>query len=182
MKRVIGFCGKIGSGKSTAARYLVEEHGFVRKPFAGPLKEMFAHFLSLQGASPEEIQRMVYGDLKEEPTEYLSGQTPRLGMQLLGTEWGRAINCDLWVDAWMRSVAPHPRVVVDDVRFVNEMHVVHEFGGIVIELRGRQGETFTPGHISERIPFEPDRIIENPVGPRSLERLHGSIHSILAEL
>jgi hypothetical protein len=74
-------------------------------------------------------------------TEYLAGGTSRLAQQLLGTEWGRAIHPDIWVRTWMRSIACLDRVVVDDVRFLNERRMIHELGGIVIELRGRKGAT-----------------------------------------
>lgn len=39
-KIFIGITGLAGAGKSTAAQFLVEEHGFTRLPFAGPLKKM----------------------------------------------------------------------------------------------------------------------------------------------
>ncbi len=40
MKTIIAFCGLAGSGKDTAANYLVEEHGFKKASFAAPLKQM----------------------------------------------------------------------------------------------------------------------------------------------
>lgn len=39
-KIIIGLTGLAGAGKSTAARFLEQEHGFSRVPFAGPLKRM----------------------------------------------------------------------------------------------------------------------------------------------
>lgn len=39
-KIIIGLTGLAGAGKSTAARFLEEERGFSRVPFAGPLKRM----------------------------------------------------------------------------------------------------------------------------------------------
>lgn len=39
-KIIIGLTGLAGAGKSTAAQFLVAEHGFSRVPFAGPLKRM----------------------------------------------------------------------------------------------------------------------------------------------
>ena len=38
--QVVGFAGGLGSGKSTAAKILVEKHGYVRTRFAEPLKKM----------------------------------------------------------------------------------------------------------------------------------------------
>ena len=36
--KLLGICGKAGSGKDTAAAYLIEKHGFVKLAFADPLK------------------------------------------------------------------------------------------------------------------------------------------------
>jgi hypothetical protein len=49
--RLVGFCGDAGAGKSTAARILEEEHGFVILPFAGPMKAMALAF----GLSKDEV-------------------------------------------------------------------------------------------------------------------------------
>jgi hypothetical protein len=46
---------------------------------------------------------MTSGDLKEVPVDCLDGQTPRRAMQLLGTEWGRTLSADLWINAWRRA-------------------------------------------------------------------------------
>ena len=39
---IIGICGFIGSGKDTAADYLVNSHGFRRESFANSLKDAVA--------------------------------------------------------------------------------------------------------------------------------------------
>src|ERR1035437_9507797 len=113
---VVGLCGFIGSGKTTAANHLVEHHGFTRIRFAGPLKAMLAAL----GLTEEEID----GSLKNDPCDLLCGKTPRYAMQQLGTEWGRElIGPDLWIRAWSSSVEDcgmHSRIIADDVRFPNE--------------------------------------------------------------
>ena len=57
-KIIIGLTGLAGAGKSTAARFLSEEHGFTVLPFTGPLKRMALAY----GLTPEEI-----GPCKEKP-------------------------------------------------------------------------------------------------------------------
>jgi hypothetical protein len=76
----------------------------------------------------------LYGHLKEKPSPLLGGKTPRHAMQTLGTEWGRnLISADLWTNAWLVPVQEHLAngrcVVVDDVRFKNEMQIIHGLGG-----------------------------------------------------
>lgn len=138
--RLIALTGAAGSGKSTAASYLVEHHGYVRVRFAQPLKDMMAA-LGLD-------ERHIEGDLKQTPMEELSGQTPRYAMQTLGTEWGR--NCmgdDFWVNLWRQDALRHERVVVDDCRFPNEAEAIHALGGKIIKITGRGG--IAGAHASE---------------------------------
>ena len=92
MPVLIGLCGPAGAGKSTAARHLVEHHGFVRRPFAGPLKGMLRTLLLGQGVPAGDVERMVDSDLKAVPARALDSRTPRLAMSTLGTEQGRALS------------------------------------------------------------------------------------------
>jgi len=104
---------------------------------------------------------MVSGDLKEVPTEYLGGRTPREAMQTLGTEWGRSLSADLWVNAWRRRVdrdveeskanAEDYILIADDVRFPNEAAAIRSRGDIVVRVkRPGAGLTGTTGrHASE---------------------------------
>src|SRR6516164_9279263 len=96
-RAVVGFAGRMHSGKTTAALELIR-YGFVRVRFAGPLKSM----LHALGLTPAELD----GDLKEQPCALLGGVTPRHAQQTLGTEWGRAcITPEVWVNAWLHAVA-----------------------------------------------------------------------------
>ena len=152
---LVALTGRAGSGKSTAADYLVEEHGFVLVKFAEPLKNM----LRALGLSDEEIE----GSLKEQRCSLLAGRTPRHAMQTLGTEWGRdCIGADFWIGLWERiacDVLDHGgRVVVDDCRFPNEAGAVRRAGGRVVGLTGRGG--IAGAHASEA-GVEPDLWIAN---------------------
>lgn len=173
MRRVFGFCGLIGAGKTTAALHFVDRHGFARIRFAGPLKAM----LRAMGLSEREID----GDLKEQPCDMLGGKTPRWAMQSIGTEWGRDLICgDLWIRTWQRACSEIPEdrgIVVDDVRFVNEAEAIRAQGGLVIRVE-RSGVAAT-GHISEQIPIVPDLAINNN---GSLAELRGAVDYILQPL
>lgn len=122
MIEIIAFVGKAQAGKSTAAKHLVENYGFVRLRFADTLKSM----LYAMGLSYEEID----GYKKISECELLGGNTPRYTMQTLGTEWGRKlISEDLWInclDRNMRSFirAGAKKFVIDDVRFLNEARYI----------------------------------------------------------
>lgn len=117
----------MGCGKSTVAKYLAATHRCVLEKMAGPLKAMLRCLLYHH---PEvkfkDVDRMIEGDLKEQPCDALMGKTPRWAMQTLGTEWGRnQIGEDLWVRLAVARIQDHlcngQSVVVDDVRFPNEV-------------------------------------------------------------
>jgi hypothetical protein len=130
---LIGLIGKKGSGKDTAAEAL-ETLGFQNVKFAGALKAMLRTLLAYQGVDEVTIGRMIDGDLKEVPTEYLAGKTPRFAMQTLGTEWGRnLIGPDFWLDAAMKK-ATTGDTVITDCRFPNEVDAVNANGGTVIRI------------------------------------------------
>lgn len=149
MTMLIGITGKKGAGKDTAAGALMMALGLKRRPFAGALKAMVRALLEYQGVDAHTVERMIEGDLKETPSTYLNGRTPRYVMQTLGTDWGRCfIGEDFWVNVWSRAVeADKGRCVVTDVRFDNEAEAIHERGGVVIEVRraGANGDA----HASE---------------------------------
>jgi hypothetical protein len=154
--RVVALTGAAGSGKSTAADYLIRQHGYERVKFAGPLKAM----LKAAGLTDNQIE----GTDKEKPTRLLQGKTPRHAMQTLGHEWGR--NCigeGFWVflfeHAALQIVDNGGRVVVDDLRFPNEAAAVRALGGVIVKLEGRGGIAGT--HASEAGCGQADAIVDN---------------------
>lgn len=169
--KVVAFTGLAGSGKSTAADYLVSK-GYVRVKFAGPLKAM----MRALGLGEAHIE----GDLKEIPTPLLAGRTPRYAMQTLGTQWGRdIIGPTLWTGLWQATVSDvldhGGRVVCDDCRFANEAEVIHGTGGKIVRLVGRGGLAID--HASERQEFEFDYGLAN-IG--DIAALHRGIQAALA--
>ena len=151
---IIGFCGKAGAGKSTAAAYLAERHGFVRVRFADPLKDM----LRALGLNEREIE----GDLKEMPCDLLKGTSPRRAMQTLGTEWGREIiHSDLWINAWMRRTAGTAKVIAEDLRFANEAAAIVLAGGKICRILRPNSENIAGDHASEKQGFPVDFDIVN---------------------
>lgn len=127
------------SGKSTVAEHLVLKHGFKRVTFADSLKQMARVFLEPYADSEDDLDRMMSGDLKETVIPAL-GRSPRYVMQTLGTEWGRdCIGADTWVNIAMAKVksrmAQGHSVVIDDMRFANELRAVHTVGQSWIIIR-----------------------------------------------
>lgn len=168
MPRIIALSGLAQAGKSTVASFL-EEIGFIRIRFAGPLKGM----LRSLGLTDRHIE----GDLKEVPCDLLCGKTPRWVMQRLGTEFGRdMVGEDLWANVWTESVLAAldqgaRGAVAEDCRFVNEAAAVLRLGGQIWHV-DRPGLT-AGAHISENAlsGYVPHLTIHND-GP--LERLRAA--------
>lgn len=167
MTIIIGFAGRMGAGKDTAAAALT---GFENVKLAGALKAMLAALLRYQGASESTINSMLEGALKEIPSALLGGRTPRFAMQTLGTEWGRdTMASDLWIDAASRRLSQFDRVAFTDVRFPNEVAMIKARGGKVYRIeRPTNCNEASDNHVSEAHidALEVDGAIFNQ-GPRS---------------
>ena len=135
---IIGLTGNMGSGKSTTATIL--------KKLAGP-----AHIIKF--AQPlYDMQEFIYARAGLEPVK------DRRLLQWLGTEWGRSIKRDLWVDIWKEDVAEclernkDAIVICDDVRFDEEAQVIKDMGGKVVRLVSdvTRIDKVNTGHDSEK--------------------------------
>lgn len=155
---IIGVSGFARSGKDTVGAYLERVYGFRRARFAAVLKEVCARVFGFSGdqidGALKETPDARYpmpgvcptcgtlcsssddGGWRCEACEriYRSHLTPRLAMQTLGTEWGRRLCADVWVEATLRDCVPGERWVLCDVRFPNEAIGIARRGGRVIRL------------------------------------------------
>lgn len=136
--KIIGLCGRKGSGKDTAAKVLIEKYGYKLRKFAEPLKNMLNILLENQGVPLFMRERMIEGDLKEVASGYLAGQTPRFAMQTLGTEWGRDLmGKTFWTQAFVNSMDLEDEVsryVCTDMRFPNECQLITDLGGLTARI------------------------------------------------
>jgi hypothetical protein len=138
---IVGFVGFIGSGKDTAADYLVNFHGYRRDSFANTLKDAVACVFGwdrvlLEGRTKEARE------WREQPDTWWSDRlgrniTPRLMLQLWGTEVCRnGFHDDIWIASLenkMRKTGDN--IVISDVRFPNEIKAIHNAGGIVVRIK-----------------------------------------------
>ena len=176
---IIGLTGRKQSGKDTAAQALIEKD-FMQVAFAAPMKIMIATLLEYQGVPEEVIMEMLHGSLKEVPTVYLGGQTPRHALQTLGTEWGRnQMGKDFWAAIGVNVAEGAPRAVITDVRFENEAALIRARGGEIwkIERPDRPTSDFD-NHASEAEidTLVVDRVIVNS---GTIETLHVSVGEML---
>lgn len=171
---ILGFCGRAGAGKSSAALQLVADFPQVhRLSFADPLRQM----LLALGLSPADLSAG-----KETPHPLLGGKTPRMAMQTLGTEWGRGlIDPGLWLNA---AKARAHRVlddggvpVFDDVRFDNEARMIRHLGGLVIGVVRPGQPQLAPAHASEA-GISPD-LVDYTIRATDIPGLRLELHRML---
>jgi len=143
---VIGLLGFIGSGKGTAAEYLVKEHNYTQDSFASSLKDA----CSVVFDWPRELlegDTLESREWRDEVDVWWQGQlgidqfTPRLCLQLFGTD---AIRNHFHQDMWFLTVKnriqknPDLDIVISDVRFPNEIQMIRDLGGTLAQVvRGK---------------------------------------------
>ena len=155
---IIGFCGLIGSGKDTAADYLVNFHEFRRESFANTLKDAVA---SVFGWDRELLEGRTKAarEWREQIDPWWSDRldmpdlTPRLVLQLWGTEVCRkGFHNDIWiasVENKLRKTTDN--VVITDCRFPNEIASIRNAGGRVVRIsRGHDTEWFQLARIAPK--------------------------------
>ena len=139
---IIGICGFIGSGKDTVANMFVER-GCTHDSFAAPLKDLCSSIFGWE-RSLLEGDTVESRDFRETPDMDLTTKklgvpnfTPRLALQLLGTEVLRNhFDQDIWLNSLeyriRKQSSDAPCVVVSDARFRNELDLIKNMGGKII--------------------------------------------------
>lgn len=167
----IAFCGFAGEGKTTAADYLCQEHGFRKASLADPIKSMIHTFLRDQGINPKWFG-------KDDPIDMIPGSPSlRYLWQTLGTEWGRnLVDQEVWLQALIGRI--QPPVVVDDVRFKNEADFLRQHGFWIIRIKAFGSSDDHPSE--SEIPDIPSHGIIHNTG--NLANLHQKIDNIVEHL
>jgi len=149
---LIGISGLAGSGKDTAADFLVRHHGFAKVSLADPMKRACAEWFGWD-------QERLWGPSanRNEPDPRFGGLSARKALQFLGTEIGRELYKDVWIDLGIR-IARHlllhsncwydsrsgifptmnpgaAGVVIPDVRYENELAAIQQAGGKVVRVK-----------------------------------------------
>lgn len=139
---ILGICGFIGSGKDTAADYLVNLHGFRRESFAGILKDAVSVIFGwnremLEGRSRQSREWREQVDTWWSERLGIPQLTPRWVLQYWGTEVCRqGFHDDIWIASLenkLRNITDN--VVITDCRFPNEIAAIRNQGGQIIWIQ-----------------------------------------------
>lgn len=158
---IVGFCGLIGSGKDTAADYLVNYHGFRRDSFASTLKDSISNVFGwdrtlLEGRTKESREWRDQVDEWWSTRLNIPGLTPRWVLQFWGTDVCRiGFHNDIWIASLENRLRKTTdNIVISDVRFPNEIAAIHNAGGVVARIkRGNEPEWITAAASVNRGPI-----------------------------
>jgi hypothetical protein len=125
---IIGVCGGIGSGKTTAVSHLVRAHRFVELSPGKFVQRLLRDLYDLPGEA-------VYGTQLEKMTSRpeLGGASARRVMEKFA-ELGREFDEDVWLSYALRNTADASRFAMPNLRFPNEHRWIKEQGGVVIRM------------------------------------------------
>lgn len=146
MSKLIGICGLKNAGKDTIAKMLPLE--WKKMAFADTLKDVTSILFGwdrgmLEGNSDASRE------WREQVSSFWSKElgienfTPRMALQMLGTDVFREhFNQNIWVKVLKnRIINSNNDIVVTDVRFPNEVKMLQELGGKIVQvIRGELPE------------------------------------------
>ena len=166
---IIGICGWAGTGKDTAANYLVGWHGFRRDSFAGALKDAVAAVFGwdrelLEGST---LESRIWRETVDPWWSQRLGRpqlTPRWILQQWGTEVCRkSFHDDIWIAALenrLRTRTGH--TVISDVRFPNEIAAIRRAGGVCVWVqRGELPEWYDCAYTENTTPDDRQWLLED---------------------
>lgn len=140
--KIVGLVGLIGSGKNTVAEMFVQQ-GFVQDSFAKPLKDLTASVFGwpralLEGDTPESREFRETTDLFWSRKLNIDNFTPRMALQVLGTDLFRNHFQDgIWrhsLEYRLRCCANN-NIVISDARFRNELDLIQGMSGKIVWIQ-----------------------------------------------
>jgi hypothetical protein len=136
---IIGICGLIGSGKDTAADYLVNIHNFKRESFASTLKDAVSDVFGWDRAMLEG-RTQSSRDWREQVDTWWANRlgmphlTPRWILQHWGTDVLRNhFHDDMWIASLENKLRTSTdNIVISDCRFPNEIKGLQAQGARIV--------------------------------------------------
>jgi hypothetical protein len=137
MPMIIGLVAKRQSGKTLVANYLMQNYNYIKLSFASPLKNLVQNIFLFN-------DDQLFGNSKEIIDPYWK-TSPRSLLQFIGTDLFRNelsakfpdIGDNIWIkhmEKKLSQFSDNDKIIIDDVRFNNEIDMIKNFGGIIIKI------------------------------------------------
>ena len=160
---IIGLTGPKGSGKDLACQLIQAKFGdnWERVAFADPIKNTVANLFhigrDLEGPLKEEFRKQTLDTVKRlQSVSLVDNQTGERYGEFTGRDLIRDIgmlmrgyNCEQFNNYVRNEIANHKdrNFIITDVRFDNEVKLIRQIGGVIIEIH-RPGYEYD-GHVTE---------------------------------
>lgn len=132
---LVGVSGRKRHGKDIISDHLCAKYGFVKISIADPIRQIIGK--QLLYLTDEQLED---GEKKEE-VDVRWGKSPRELLQTTGSIFRDEIDVEFWAKRCMYRVAeiwsrlPESRVVVNDIRYPNELEAVSKVGKVIKVIR-----------------------------------------------
>lgn len=184
-----------GSGKDTAANYLVEQHGFVKLSFAAALKDLVSeqygvprHYFDDRVLKEKALPQYPLHD-KDGFTKQINGimcselaeldgwlhHSPR-SLCILEGSIKRSVDPNYWVNRVARLMDPRQNYVIADWRYRSEYEALKALKPVTVRIHRFQDTTSTDPSERDLDNFAFDQEIDN-MGP--VEALYEELKTIL---
>lgn len=137
--------GKMTSGKTTLAQYLVTHHKFIKISLSDPIKAIehdlhnrvdYADIIQKHLSFLDSAQKIIFYKILEETNNIPREEPkPRKRLQFIGTDGARKrISQDIWIQLAEWAAAGYENIIIDDVRFCNEYEFFQKRNWIPIKI------------------------------------------------
>ena len=173
---LVGLIGKAMSGKTTTAKVLTMEYGFLKISFADSLKR---YVINAELATHEDCY------VEKSPGS-------RKILQRIGTEiFRKQVKDSYWIDIAMNKIdnitekCPYINIVIDDIRFPNEVEEIKKHDGFVIKVtRNENVDSEYTSHTTEPVDgftdmqHDSERLVDELKYDHLIEAKSGDIKSL----
>ena len=133
LPKLIGvISAKSRSGKSTLADVLIRDYGYQREQFSAPLQVTFRALCEMHGITDRATLDRLVGTWKDTPIPQLGGACYRSWALAAGHNLRTTAGWDVWVQLLSKRLSNKvPPIVIDDVRYRNEVDFIVNNGGAI---------------------------------------------------
>lgn len=174
---IIGFSGKIGSGKDTAALIALHAYPglkFKQISFAHALKQAYAVMTGMVWQDTRAFKDSICPVFKMKRREVLQ----RMGTNALRNNFDK----DVWINI-VKHKYGEGNLLISDVRFENEAKWIRDSGGTIIQIeRSDDEDKSTFAYHESEAGVKGDFVVQNDFGVNGYERFKGEVESILESI
>jgi hypothetical protein len=174
---LLGIIGQIGSGKDTAANYIIHNYNFVKLSFGSILKDVVSCIYNwdrnmLEGVTEESR-------IWRETIDSFWNITPRQALISIGTDLFRNhYDENIWIKSLENKISKLDKnIIINDCRFINEVKFIKQRGGIIIKIN-RDGYN----KVEAEINLIDKSLIDYDIQNDNLENLYNQLDNIIANI